>query len=116
MATETVSSATLSSAPLPSSDFQTAVDGTSSETDAPQETQAQSGSRIHRESTISDSDPNAFKITILLASSGYRTHLIINRSFLEKASLIEGDAFSVNQLKIALWKDWPSGIIQSRWG
>jgi len=53
-------------------------------------------------------DPNAFKITILLASSGNRTQLSINRSFLEKASLVEGDGFLVSQLKNAIWKDWPS--------
>ena len=61
-------------------------------------------------SNVHDSDPNAFRITILLASSGYRTHISVNRAFLEKASLHEGDGFPVSALKTALWKDWPSGM------
>lgn len=69
-----------------------------------------SPSHIRRESNISEIDPNAFKITILLASSGYRIHISVNRSFLEKTSSVEGDGFLVSQLKNAIWKDWPSGI------
>jgi hypothetical protein len=63
-----------------------------------------------RESNISEIDPNAFKITILLASSGYRTQISINRSILEKSSTVEGDGFLISQLKNAIWKNWPSGI------
>ena len=71
-----------------------------------------SPSRTRRESNISETDPNAFKITILLASSGYRTQITINRSFLEKSSTVDGDGFLVSQLKNALWKDWPAGILR----
>lgn len=70
----------------------------------------QSPSHSGRESNISEIDPNAFKITILLASSGYRTQISINRSFLEKSSIVEGDGFVISQLKNAIWKDWPSGV------
>jgi hypothetical protein len=70
----------------------------------------QSPSHTTRESNISEIDPNAFKITILLASSGYRTQISINRSFLEKSSIVEADGFLVSQLKNAIWKDWPSGV------
>jgi len=69
----------------------------------------QNPSRSRRESHISEIDPNAFKIIILLASSGYRTQISVNRSFLEKASSVEGEEFLVSQLKTAIWKDWPSG-------
>jgi hypothetical protein len=74
------------------------------------EPQRQSPPRVRRESNINVADPHAFKITILLASSGNRTQLSINRSSLEKASLVEGDGFLISQLKNAIWKDWPSGI------
>lgn len=70
----------------------------------------QSPSHTARESNISEIDPNAFKITILLASSGYRTQISINRSFLEKSSIVEADGFLVSQLKNAIWKDWPAGV------
>ena len=70
----------------------------------------QSPCHTPQESNISEIDPNAFKITILLASSGYRTQISINRSFLEKSSTVEGDGFLISQLKNAIWKDWPSGI------
>jgi hypothetical protein len=70
----------------------------------------QSPSDTQPESNISEIDPNAFKITILLASSGYRTQISINRSFLEKSSTVEGDRFLISQLKNAIWKDWPSGV------
>ena len=64
-----------------------------------------------RESNITEIDPNAFKITILSAASGYRTHISVNRELLEKAeSPVDGDGFLVGQLKNAIWKDWPSGI------
>lgn len=75
------------------------------------ETPRQSIAHIRRESNISEIDPNAFKITILLASSGYRTQISINRSFMEKASAVEGDSFLVSQLKNAIWKDWPTGTL-----
>ena len=78
-------------------------------TEAIPEEPPQSPSRTRRESHISEIDPNAFKVTILLASSGYRTQISVNRSFLEKASFGEGDEFLVSQLKNAIWKDWPSG-------
>jgi len=62
-----------------------------------------------RESNITEIDPNAFKITILSAASGYRTHISVNRELLEKAaSSVEGDGFLVSQLKNAIWRDWPS--------
>jgi hypothetical protein len=61
-------------------------------------------------------DPNAYRITILLASSGYRTHISVNRSLLEKASLNDCDGFLVSQLKNALWKDWPAGGPPARIG
>jgi len=64
----------------------------------------------HRQSSGGNPDPNAFRITILLASSGYKTRISVNRAFLEKASLHEGDGFPVGALKSAIWKDWPSGI------
>jgi hypothetical protein len=64
---------------------------------------------LRRTSTLADPDPNAFRITILLASSGYRSHISVNRAFLEKASLHEGEGFPVSVLKSAIWKDWPSG-------
>src|SRR5579859_814364 len=73
------------------------------------ETPRQSLAHVRRESNISEIDPNAFRITILLASSGYRTQISVNRSFLEKASVNEGEGFLVSQLKNAIWKDWPSG-------
>jgi hypothetical protein len=64
-----------------------------------------------RESNITEIDPNAFKITILSAASGYRTHISVNRELLEKAeSPVDGDGFLVGQLKNAIWKDWPSGM------
>ena len=67
-----------------------------------------------RESNITEIDPNAFKITILSAASGYRTQISVNRELLEKAaSSVEGDGFLVSQLKNAIWKDWPSGIALS---
>jgi hypothetical protein len=74
------------------------------------ETPRQSLAHTRRESNISEIDPNAFRITILLASSGYRTQISVNRSFLEKASVNEGDGFLVSQLKNAIWKDWPTGM------
>ena len=75
------------------------------------DTHVQSISHARRESTISEiQDPNAFKVVVLLASSGYRTSLSINRSFMEKMSIVEGDGFTIAQLKSAIWKDWPSGI------
>ena len=68
-----------------------------------------------RESNITEIDPNAFKITILSAASGYRTQISVNRELLEKAeSPVEGDGFLVSQLKNAVWKDWPSGITTLR--
>jgi hypothetical protein len=60
--------------------------------------------------TIAEPDPNAYRITILLASSGYRTQISVNRALLEKSAIHDGDGFLVSQLKNALWKDWPSGI------
>jgi len=72
--------------------------------------QPQSAKAARRESALTEVDPNAFRITILLASSGYRTHISVNRSFLEKASSVDGDGFLISQLKTAIWKDWPSGI------
>jgi hypothetical protein len=63
--------------------------------------------------TITEPDPNAFKVTILLASSGYRTQISVNRSLLEKESSVEGEGFLVSQLKNVLWKDWPSGVFTS---
>lgn len=74
------------------------------------ETPRQSLAHVRRESNISEIDPNAFRVTILLASSGYRTQISVNRSFLEKASVNEGEGFLVSQLKNAIWKDWPSGM------
>jgi hypothetical protein len=74
------------------------------------ETPRQSLAHVRRESNISEIDPNAFRVTILLASSGYRTQISVNRSFLEKASITEGEGFLISQLKNALWKDWPSGL------
>jgi hypothetical protein len=63
------------------------------------------------ESNIIEIDPNAFKITILSAASGYRRQISVNRELLEKAaSAVEGDGFLVSQLKNAIWTDWPSGI------
>ena len=59
--------------------------------------------------TITEVDPNAFKVIILLASSGYRTQISINRSLLEKESSVDREGFLVSQLKYVLWKDWPSG-------
>src|SRR5271156_3833808 len=62
------------------------------------------------ESNITEIDPNAFKITILSAASGYRKQISVNRELLEKAaSSVEGDGFLVGQLKNAIWTDWPSG-------
>ena len=74
------------------------------------ETPRQSLVHVRRESNVSEIDPNAFRVTILLASSGYRTHVSVNRSFLEKASINEGEGCLVSQLKDAIWKDWPSGM------
>lgn len=81
-----------------------------SPTEDPPPQTPQSPSRNRPELNISENDPNAFKVTILLASSGYRTQVSINRSFLEKSSIVGGDGFLVSQLKNAIWKDWPSGI------
>ena len=79
----------------------------------PGEAEPQSPSQSRQESNISEPDPNAFKITILLASTGYKIQLSINRSFLEKASSVDADGFLISQLKTAIWKDWPSGIFLS---
>ena len=69
-------------------------------------------SQASRESNIAEIDPNAFKITILSAASGYRTQISVNRELLEKqSSPVDGDGFLVGQLKNAIWKDWPSGIM-----
>lgn len=107
MAAETVDPPILSS-PDPLTDPQTpVVDHNSPSLDLQT---AQTGpATTRRESRIAENDPSAYKITILLASSGYRTQISINRSFLEKASLVGGDGFLVGQLKNAIWKDWPSG-------
>ena len=123
MATAVTASTTLSSSigpPITITPTQTDVDNNSpppqsaetahvAEESLPEPT-PQSPSHSGRESNISEIDPNAFKITILLASSGYRTQISINRSFLEKSSIVEGDGFVISQLKNAIWKDWPSGI------
>jgi len=107
MADETVDRPTLSS-PDPLTESQTPVVSNNSPSLDPQ--QAQTGpATTRRESRIADNDPSAYKITILLASSGYRTQISINRSFLEKASSVEAEGFLISQLKNAIWKDWPSG-------
>jgi hypothetical protein len=123
MATAVTASTTLSSSVEPSvtiTPTQTDVDNNSPPPQAAEmahvteeslpEPALHSPSHSGRESNISEIDPNAFKITILLASSGYRTQISINRSFLEKSSIVEGDGFVISQLKNAIWKDWPSGI------
>ena len=110
MATALVESQTLANTE-PETQTKQSEEGTVPVTAAePTQSDTESQSRTRRESTIHKPDPNAFKITILLASSGYRTHISINRAFLEKASLHEGDDFLVSQLKNALWKDWPAGM------
>lgn len=89
---------------------QSAVDNTPTvETESLNPQEVRVHSPTHRQSSLCESDPKAFKITILLASSGYRTQISINRSFLEKESSVEGEGFLISQLKTAIWKDWPSG-------
>jgi hypothetical protein len=120
----TATSNTLSSAELAVSNTSPSIQTDVDKSDAPPSTPPLSSaeeipsaespqspsSAIRGESNINEIDPNAFKITILLASSGYRTQISVNRSFLEKASSIEGDGFLVSQLKNAIWKDWPTGF------
>jgi hypothetical protein len=111
MAATSADTATLSSTdPVSSSTEPQVVDKRPSLESTPVETQPQSANAARRESALTEVDPNAFRITILLASSGHRTHISVNRSFLEKASSVDGDGFLISQLKTAIWKDWPSGI------
>jgi len=106
--TDIVDSPTLSSS-QPATEPRQPVVAKSPSLEAESAAQPETPTQARRESHISQVDPNAFKITILLASSGYRTQISINQSFLEKASVVEGDGFLVSQLKTAIWKDWPSG-------
>jgi hypothetical protein len=110
MATISIESPTLSSTEDAAVPSELAVDKPPSPETESGEAAPQSPSQTRQDSNISETDPNAFKITILLASTGYKALLSINRSFLEKASSVDVDGFLVSQLKAAIWKDWPSGI------
>jgi hypothetical protein len=110
MASASVNSQPLDNAESTSIATQAVTDTSPTERES-SETPRQSIAHTRPESNISQIDPNAFKITILLASSGYRTQVSINRSLMEKASAVEGDSFLVSQLKNAIWKDWPTGTL-----